>query len=283
MGGSEGNGPSSQPDLSDDGRYSVFQSWADNLVPGDSNSACDVFRFDRDTGATVRVSKPQAGGEADGDSTHPAISGDGRFVSFSSAATNLVLGDTNDVADIFVVDCETGSIERVNLGSDGGQASAGGGLFPESALSRDGRLVAYTSMASDLVEPPAPPLVEQIYVTDRLAGDTQRISVTPAGEAADDRCLSPTLSADGRFVGFQTRARNLLTGDHDTVFDTYVVDRRTTSLRRISAPQLVTGQRGDSGRVAISPSGCTVAFSSRASDLAESDDNDASDVFLITL
>jgi Tol biopolymer transport system component len=282
--GAEGNGTSSLPDLSDDGRFIVYQSWADNLVGDDTNAACDIYLFDRLDGSTTRVSIPGTGGEADGSSTHPAISGDGRFVSFSSEATNLVPDDTNGVADMFVVDRESGAIDRVNVSTDGQQADASGGLFPESALSEDGRYVAFLSMAGNLVATPAPPTVTQVYLRDRVRGTTRRVSVSTAGEPADDRCFHPTLSADGRLIGFQSQARNLLAADQDTMADAYIADRRTQSVRMISASRLRgTGRRGDCGRLAISPAGCTVAFASDASDLDEADDNDTSDVYLLSL
>jgi Tol biopolymer transport system component len=281
--GSEGTGTSSLPDLSDDGSFIVYQSWSDNLVSGDTNAACDIFLFDRTTGTTTRMSMTPAGGEADGNSTHPAISGDGRFISFSSDATNLVFDDTNGVADLFVVNRETGTIERVNLGPDDCQADAFGGLFPESVLSQDGRFVAYVSLASNLVEIATPSLVEQIYLRDRKRGTTRRVSISSTGEAADDRCFCPTITADGRLIGFQSLARNLLGNDRDTVADAYVFDRRTRAVRVISSAQNTSGARGDCQRIVISPEGCTVAFSSRASDLVQGDENDASDVFLKSL
>src|SRR5213595_159425 len=102
--GNEGNGGSGGPAISADGRFVAFASYASNLVPGDTNGVADVFVHDRQTGTTKRVSVNSAGTQGNGGSGSPAISADGRFVAFSSYATNLVPGDTNGVVDVFVHD-----------------------------------------------------------------------------------------------------------------------------------------------------------------------------------
>ena len=107
--GVQGDGPSYEPAISADGRFVAFQSEATNLVPGDTNSAPDVFVRDRKTGRTQRVSVRSDGAQGNGTSAAPAISADGRFVAFYSDATNLVPGDTNDQGDVFVHDRQTGT------------------------------------------------------------------------------------------------------------------------------------------------------------------------------
>ncbi len=279
----EADGPCGLPDVSGDGRLVVFQSWAGNLVADDTNGRGDIFVHDRATGETRRVSVAADGAQAHGDSTHPAMSADGRFVSFSSDAPDLVPGDTNGVADVFVVELETGAIERVNVGPDDAQADAGGGLFPRSALSADGRHVAFVSLAGNLVDgDPGPPVTEQVFLRDRHEGVTTRVSSDAEGAAADDRCSAPALSDDGRFVAFVSRARNL-TGDEDVAADVFVLDRRTRMLRRVSAPSHELGERDDAGDVALSGKGCTIVFASRASDQVAGDGNFASDVFVVEL
>src|SRR3989442_10111366 len=101
-GGSEGNGASTGVALSADGRFVAFPSVASNLVAGDTNGVLYVFVHDRQTGTTERVSVDSAGSEGNGASTGVALSADGRFVAFTSVATNLVAGDTNDVTDVVV-------------------------------------------------------------------------------------------------------------------------------------------------------------------------------------
>src|SRR5262249_22544698 len=147
-GGGQGNGRSFVPTISADGRYVAFYSDASNLVSGDTNGARDVFVRDLQTGETTRVSVSSSGAEADGDSFAPALSADGRYVAFASAATNLVAGDTNDANDVFVRDRQTNTTTRVSVGHEGSQANGGS---DQPSLSGDGRLVAFTSTASNVV------------------------------------------------------------------------------------------------------------------------------------
>ena len=138
----EANGGSAGPAISADGRFVAFFSDATNLVSGDTNVKSDIFVHDRQTGTTERVSVATGGGQATGGgSEYPAISADGRFVAFFSFATDLVSGDTNAAADIFVHDRQTGTTERVSVATCGGQATGGGSYF--LAISADGRFVAF--------------------------------------------------------------------------------------------------------------------------------------------
>src|SRR6058998_2895537 len=134
--GNQGNGDSTDVALSADGRFVAFTSVAPDLVTGDTNGAMDVFVHDRQTGTAERVSVDSAGSQANGDSTDVALSADGRFVAFTSAAPDLVAGDTNGAADVFVHDRQTGTTERVSVDSAGTQAN--GDSFSR-ALSADGR------------------------------------------------------------------------------------------------------------------------------------------------
>src|SRR5437867_3390116 len=135
--GNEGNGGSGGPAISADGRFVAFASYASNLVPGDTNGVADVFVHDRQTGITERVSVDSAGNEGNGGSSGPAISADGRFVAFASSASNLVPGDTNGVADVFVHDRQTGTTERVSVDSLGNE---GNGSSANPSISADGRV-----------------------------------------------------------------------------------------------------------------------------------------------
>src|SRR5207253_2699258 len=133
------------PTLSADGRFVAFGSDATNLVPGDTNGVSDAFVHDRMTGTTERVSVSSARAEANGTSYAPAISADGRFVAFSSDATNLVGRDTNGAADVFIHDRMTGTTKRVSVSSTGAQANddSVSGFAP--TISADGRFVAFSS------------------------------------------------------------------------------------------------------------------------------------------
>ncbi|MCK5429602.1 MAG: hypothetical protein KAI94_09040, partial [Anaerolineales bacterium] len=142
--GTEGNGSSFSPDISDDGRYVAFYSLATNLVSGDNNNQTDVFIHDTQTSTTTRVSRATNGTEGNGGSGYPAISGNGRYVAFHSEASNLVTGDTNDVHDVFVHDTQTSTTTRVSEDTAGTQGNDDS-FF--AAISADGRYVAFYSEA----------------------------------------------------------------------------------------------------------------------------------------
>jgi Tol biopolymer transport system component len=158
-----------QPSISADGRYVAFHSTATNLVSGDTNALPDIFVRDRQTGTTYLLSRDSAGGEG---SAEPAISGDGRYVTFNSDATNLVSGDTNGAYDIFVRDRQTGTttlVSRSSAGVVGDEGSA------EPAISGDGRYVAFFSSATNLVSGDTNG-VSDIFVRDRQTGTTTLVS-----------------------------------------------------------------------------------------------------------
>ncbi|MCC7077940.1 MAG: cadherin-like domain-containing protein [Acidimicrobiia bacterium] len=198
----EGAGAGLDPAISADGRYVAFDSWADDLVGGDTNEAPDVFVHDRETGETERVSIAGDGAEADGMSIHAAISADGRHLAFISSATNLVTDDTNGVLDAFVHDRETGETERVSIAGDGTQADAGFDL-EGIAITPDGRSVAFSSDATNLV---ADDTNEEpdVFVHDRETGETERVSIADDGSQANG--WHPAVSADAQQVAFETWA-----------------------------------------------------------------------------
>src|SRR6058998_1751352 len=166
--GNQANGDSTDVALSADGRFVAFTSAAPDLVAGDTNGAADVFVHDRQTGTTERVSVDSAGTQANGSSFGRALSADGRFVAFISVAPDLVAGDTNGVADVFVHDRQTGTTERVSVDSAGNQAN---GDSTDVALRADGRFVAFTSAAPDLVAGDTNGAAD-VFVHDRGTTDT---------------------------------------------------------------------------------------------------------------
>jgi Tol biopolymer transport system component len=139
---------STSPSISADGRFVAFQSESSNFVPDDTNGTYDIFVRDRKTGETERVSMASDGAQAEDGSGEPSISGDGRFVAFSSHATNLAPGDTNGVEDVFVHDRRTGETERVSVAFDGAEGENMGG---SPWVSGDGKFVAFESSAPNLV------------------------------------------------------------------------------------------------------------------------------------
>ena len=166
--GVPGNLQSINAAISDDGRYVCFESEADNLVPGDTNGVADAFVHDRQSGTTVRASVDSAGVESNGITRLPRISGNGRFVGFYCAGTNLVPGDTNGTFDLFVHDLQTGVTERASVSSAGGEALGGFTSGTLCNFSRDGRFVVFENRLAGLVPDDANGIYD-IFVRDRLS------------------------------------------------------------------------------------------------------------------
>ncbi len=228
--GAEGNGFSNGPAISADGRYVAFDGEATNFVPGDTNGFRDVFVRDRQNGATERVSLDSSGIQGNEFSFDPSISADGRFVAFSSRATNFVPVDANfNRYDIFVRDRQSSATELVSLSSAGVQGDHDSN---NPSVSADGRYVAFNSLATNLV-PGDTNAKSDIFVRDRQIGATERVSVDSAGAQANGLCGIPMISADGRFVAFESDATNLVPGDTNGVRDVFVRDRQSGTTERV--------------------------------------------------
>jgi Tol biopolymer transport system component len=229
-------------------------------------------------GTTKRVSVGSDGAEANGPSYSPAISGDGRFVAFQSYATNLAADDTNGTADVFVHDRRTGRTERVSVGPggrDGPPCCQGSGA---PTLSETGRFVAFDSDRDQLVDDDTNN-ENDVFVRDRQSGRITRVSVDSDGDQADRGSFSPAISADGRFVAFQSSATNLAPNDTNGRSDVFVRDRRTGITERVSLGPAGRQANGDSFLAALSANGRTVGFFSFATNLVRGDTNDVADAF----
>jgi len=225
-------GASYYPSISADGRHVAFVSEATNLVPGDTNKFADIFVHDRVGRTTERVSVASGGAQAvGGGATQSSISADGRYVAFASEATNLVPGDTNGLLDLFVHDRVERTTTRVNVATGGAQAAGGHSFYP--SFSADGRFVAFVSDATNLV-PKDTNNSWDIFVHDRVKGTTQRVSVASGGAQADAGSARPSISADGRYVAFESGAMNLLPDDTNNVVDVFVRDREASETTRVS-------------------------------------------------
>ena len=276
-GGAQSNGDSFVPSLSDDGRYVAFQSDGGNLVPGDTNAVTDIFVRDRVGGTTERVNLDSSGAQANGASSIPFLSADARYVVFASDATNLVVGDTNAVRDIFVRDRQTGTTERVSVDSSGAQANSFSYAGPISA---DGRYVAFASNASNLVAGDSNGVLDS-FVRDRQTGTTERVSVSSGGAEGNGDAVAPAISSDGRQVAFQSESDNLVAGDTNGRWDMFLRDRLTGTTERVSVASNGAQGNADSGiqGPAISADGRYVAFDSLAS-FVEADANSWNDVYV---
>jgi tricorn protease-like protein len=273
--GTQGNGHCYSLSLSADGRYVAFQSAASNLVPGDTNNYTDIFVHDRQTGDTARVSVSSSGAQGNSESEWPSISADGRYVAFDSPASNLVTGDTG-YYDVFVHDRQTGQTARVSVSSGGAQGNRDSG-WP--SISADGRYVAFRSAASNLVTGDTNNRYD-IFVHDRQTGQTSRVSMDSAGTQGNHDSGWPSISADGRYVAFQSYASNLVPGDTNNASDVFVHDRQTGQTSRVSMDSAGTQGNNESLYLAISADGRFVAFQSYASNLVPGDTNNAPDVFV---
>ena len=291
-GGAQGDSDSFWPSISDDGRFVAFASFSGNLIPGggpDLNPRTDIFVLDRHTGALELISRQAAadgGAQANGRSRFPAISGDGRFVAFVSEATNLIPGgglDANgSVLDVFVFDRATGDLDLISRrdAADGG--AQGNDQSFQPSISADGRFVAFQSRATNLIPGGGPDLNAgrvDVFVFDRATGGLELISRRDAAEGGaqgNDSSFSnngPQISADGRFVAFQSGATNLVPGGSDANgfrTDILVFDRATGGLELVSRQDAADGgAQANRGSVwpTISDDGRFVAFTSRAINL----------------
>lgn len=232
-------------------------------------------------GSTERVSVSGAGIQAkNGNSSAASISADGRYVAFSSKASNLVPGDQNGVEDVFVHDRQDGTTERVSVSNSGVEAKGGGSSA--ASISADGRYVAFASSATNLV-PNITNGSTDVFVHDRDNGVTTAVSLTPEGDEPVRESSRPSVSADGSHVAFVSLAR-LSTADTNTIGDVYVCDWQAGTGPE---PELVTvaddptaQSDGASADPAISADGQLVAFDSAATNLVPGDTNQVTDVFV---
>ncbi len=274
--GTQGNAESRYPSISSDGRFVAFYSDATNLVTGDTNVRTDVFVRDRQLGTTTRVSVDSSGTQGDGNSTHVSISANGRFVAFSSTATNLVVGDTNGRTDIFVRDRQLGTTTRVSVDSAGAQVNGNSG-FP--FISADGQTIGFQSGASNLVAGDTN-AAQDTFVRNLALGTTTRASVDSAGTQANGASTRAVVSADGNYVAFWSDASNLVVGDTNGKSDCFVRNLSLGTTTRVSVDS--SGAQGNSGSTSptISQNGRFVAFSSDASNHVAADTNSKTDVFV---
>lgn len=275
--GADGNGDSDYPSISADGRYVAFESNAENLVDNDTNEYADIFLRDTETNTTTIISvSTNAAQQGDFSSSKPSISANGRYVAFESYAENLVDDDNNGMSDIFVHDTETGATILVSVTDD--ELQADNHSFAPS-ISADGRYVAFTSHAVNLVEDDDNESAD-IFVRDTEMNTTIRVSVATGGAQADAASSKPVISADGRFVAFESQASNLVNDDNNLVSDIFLHDIETGITTRISVASNGAEGQGESAAPAISANGRYVTFESRASNLVGSDTNAANDIFV---
>lgn len=273
--GLQSNGHSINPSISRDGRYIAFESTSSNFYSSDNNGISDVFVYDRGQNKVKIVSINSNLNVGNAPSQFPSISADGRHVSFTSFANNLVTGDTNNQPDIFVFNFITNSLKRISVSDNGTQANSSSYL---SSISEDGRYIAFDSNASNLVAGDTNNTTD-IFVYDNNTNTVLRILGNGSVEP-NDALYFPSISGDGKYVSFTSGATNLIGGQDDPTSDVYVYSFYTNNIKRISK-SYIQGDIADnnSGMSRISLDGGTVTFESAASNLVSGDTNSINDIF----
>jgi len=273
------------PALSDDGRYVAFNSNASDLVANDNNGFTDVFLRDFESRTTVMVSVNRAGAASGSSvSRFPNMSADGRFIAFQSAAADLVVNDANSFYDVYVRDMRVGITSLVSVNPNGGTGSDSGNVTGTPRLTADGRFVAFSSSASDLVANDTNRRTD-VFVRDLQTNTTSLVSRNSAGtNGGNGDSLNPLISSDGRFVSFESLANDLVGAISDTngkpdIFLRDLPAGATTLLSVNSTTGLTSGNNG-SVAATMSLDGRFVAFDSDASDLVGNDTNNLPDVFV---
>ena len=278
--GTQANGQSSFTELSLDGRFVVFRSAADNLVANDTNQATDIFLHDRLTGITERVSVASDGSESNlGASEGGGLSGEGRFVAFSSPSDDLVPGITPLQQQIYLRDRLLGVTEIVSVSSTGEPANTGSNTGTRN-VSRIGSRIVFETPAGNLVAGDTNS-IRDVFVRDRDGGVTLRVSLSSQGEQADGASRFPSISPDGRFVVFHSIATGLVPGDANLAGDVFLHDLLTGFTTRVSVAS--DGSEGNDDAAlfsAIAEDGRFITFESLATNMIQSDTNGFQDAFL---
>jgi hypothetical protein len=273
---------SGYPTISASGRFVAFESTAANLVKGDTNADIDVFVRDRTKGTTERVSVRSNGNEGNSWSGYSAISANGRFVTFTSDASNLVPGDGNGTQDVFVRDRKTGRTTRVSVNSRGRE---GNDYSNYSSISADGRFVAFSSGATNLVKSDTNGY-DDLFLHDRKTGRTTLVSQSSSGQQANagSGYLAPgTISANGRYIVFESTATNLVPGDANGHSDVFVRDVVAGKTRLVSLTKSGAQADGFSVDPQISGDGHSVSFTSSATNLVGNDTDGYTDIYVRNL
>ncbi len=279
--GTEAGGPSEAPRISRDGRYVVFESAADNLVSNDNNGQKDVFLYDLETDEIELVSVAAGGSSGSGSSQHASVSGDGRYVAFSSGAGDLVADDTNDRFDVFVRDRQNGTTKRISLTASGGEIE-GPASSTTPMISGNGQFVAYVS-TSDQISPEDTNNIADVFVYDDSTGVSTLVSRADDATQGDSGSWDPAISHDGQKIAFYSHASNLVPGDTNDSPDVFLFDVATATVQRMSVAD--DGAEAPSGtlawRPAISGDGNAVGFSSDSANLVPGDTNGLMDTFVV--
>ncbi len=271
----QASGPSTAPDLADNGKWLVFASTATNLTAEDTNAVSDVFRYELRSSAVERVSLASTGAQGRAASREPQISGNGTWIAFTTDADDLALSDANGRADALVNALPEGRTWCVSLAA--ADARPAGGAAP--SLSHTGRRIAFVSESPDLVAADRNAVADVFvrYIDDKR---TVRLSCSPSGGDADGASGEPRISGDGQFVVFSSAAGNLVPGDSNAASDVFLCDLQSLRLTRISVAPGGESADGASSAPDISADGRFVVYQSAATNLTPGDTNGRIDIFV---
>lgn len=283
--GDQANNDALSPSVSSNGEFVAFWSAADNLVANDTNGVADVFVHEVATGVTTRVSVSSSGVAGNSVSAFPKISSGGRYVTFLSFASNLVAGDTNTVGDIFVHDRQTGETVRVSTSATGTQ---GDDHASSGVISGDGNFVAFDTDATNMVPDDSNASLDvfrvdisELFLNPNGGYPIERVSLSNTEDEGNDESTDAAMSLEGRFVGFASEADNLVPNDNNGYRDVFVRDMNTGTTERVSVTNAGGGGNGVSYDPDLSSSNARyVVYESLASNLAPTDTNGVSDIFL---
>jgi Tol biopolymer transport system component len=278
--GGDTDGSSHDPSISADGDVIAFTTEATNIDSDDDNGLFDVYAWDADTGESDRVSVDVLGGDSNGPSHSGIVSANGSYVSFASQAGDLVFNDTNDVRDVFRRDlagATTAIVSRgVSAAGDGATAASG------AAISSDGRYVAFSSTADNLVPGGSPDNGKlNVFLRDLVAQSTVLVSRDPSGGPTSDHSLSPGwVSDDGRYVTYPSLAADLVPGDTNGFADAFLWDRTTDASSIIVRSSQSGPVNGNVYEPVVTPDLQWVGFYSTATNLVPGDTGPTSDAYV---
>ncbi len=274
--GLEANGRSENPSISADGRFIAFQSGATNLVRPDLNVKDDIYVHDQETGRTFLVSKTTSGQSAF-DSISPVISAQGRYVAYQSESDEYSSTDINGAADIFVFDTSKNYAVHVSVNANG-DGSGPGRYCSYPAMSANGRFVAFASPATNFHSGSTGQ--ESIFVKDRATDVLHLASQSTGGVVGALHSTLPALSADGRYVAYESTSSELVAGDNNNERDIFRHDLATGETIRVNLSSAGNEANDRSFDPSLSGDGRFVVFTSYASNLVANDTNDAEDIFI---
>lgn len=229
IGGTAASSFSFSPIVAGNGRYVIFGSDANNLVPGDNNNQLDIFLRDTLNNTTQIISVASDNTQGNNASFYPAISANGQYAAFLSKADNLVPGDNNNEQDIFLRNTLNSATSLVSVAT--GSTAPGNAAARAFSMSNDGRYLVFGSESSNLV-PGDNNGQQDIFLRDTSNGTTRLISVSTEGTLGNNTSENPSISNDGRYVVFKSAANNLVAGDNNNQPDIFLRDtlNSTTTL-----------------------------------------------------